>query len=201
MLCGISVYILKLIFCWTDFYFHLNCCLFLWYYYTWNFFLNFIERLFVANTQKYSWFLDIDLVSKKTLLNLLVSWFWGIPWIFNMPNNVIENKDNFTSFLTWTWWACLLCLTALARNSNTLLNRSDESISIQSFTSMLLALGFIVNVLFQFEKILLYSCLLRVLLWMGVRFSSVAFSELIELILLSMCGIYVSEIIIKIYNF
>ena len=35
--------------------------------------------------------------------------------------------------------------------------------------------------------------LIRVLLWMGVRFSSVAFSELIELILSSMCGIYVSD--------
>lgn len=97
-------------------------------------------------------FLTLILYQKKTLLNLLVSWFWGIPWIFNIPNNVIENKDNFTSFLTWTWWACLLCLTALARNSNTLLNRSDESISIQSFTSMLLAPGFIVNVLSIWEN-------------------------------------------------
>lgn len=73
-----------------------------------------------------------------------------------------------------------------------MLSRSGESISIQSFTSML-ALDSIVNVLFQFEEIILYSCLLRVLLWMGVKFSSDAFSELIELILLSMCGIYVSD--------
>lgn len=57
----------------------------------------------------------------------------------------------------------------------------------------MLALDSIVNVLFQFEETLLYSCLLRVLLWMGVKFSSDAFSELIELILLSMCGIYVSD--------
>lgn len=57
----------------------------------------------------------------------------------------------------------------------------------------MLALDSIVNVLFQFEETLLYSCLLRVLLWMGVKFSSDAFSELSELILLSMCGIYVSD--------
>lgn len=37
-------------------------------------------------------------IKKYTLLNLPVSWFWGIPWIFNVPNNVIWKERQLYFF-------------------------------------------------------------------------------------------------------
>lgn len=46
-------------------------------------------------------------IKKYTLLNLPVSWFEGFLGFSTCQIMSSEKKDNFNSFLMWTWWACL----------------------------------------------------------------------------------------------
>lgn len=107
------------------------------------------------------------------MISVFVHWFSSFPHgfcrIFYLQIRLSVKEDSFTSsFSVWTISMSFSCFTVLAR-SRTILSRSGERYSLVFFTDLrrkaahlsslrvMFAVGFFLNVLYQFEEVPVYS--------------------------------------------